>query len=252
MVKRYLQYKHSVRFALFALCFIQQHAFAEQLKYNITGSYSWYPYFIANQPQAPGIVTELIPMILALANIEGEILALPPKRTNNALETGLLDFDIVSPSWFEQQDFGPLFVKSSPIMQITEYVVTLPENVSKYTDIGQIKGKEIGTVRGYLYHDDKDFIRADFTSEQELVKALDKHRIEAIIAGNYPALYWSTQLKIPVGLAAVHSDGDLVFRLRKEHAGLLPAINQAIAKLKANGQIDEIINKYTQTLASTL
>lgn len=250
MVKRCLQYKHLVRFALFTLCLTQQHAFAEQLKYNITGSYSWYPYFIGDQAEAPGMITELIPMILSMAEIKGEILALPPKRTNNALEAGQLDFDIVSPSWFEKQDLGPLFVKSAPIMQITEYVVTLPENVSKYKDISQIKGQEIGTVRGYLYHDDKDFIRADFTSEQELIKALDKHRVNAVIAGNYPALYWSTQLRIPVALAAVHSDGDLVFRLRKEHADLLPAINQAIATLKANGKIDEIIKKYTQTLAS--
>lgn len=250
MVKRCLQYKHLVRFALFNLCLTQQHAFAEQLKYNITGSYSWYPYFIGDQAEAPGMITELIPMILSMAEIKGEILALPPKRTNNALETGQLDFDIVSPSWFEKQDLGPLFVKSAPIMQITEYVVTLPENVSKYKDISQIKGQEIGTVRGYLYHDDKDFIRADFTSEQELIKALDKHRVNAVIAGNYPALYWSTQLRISVALAAVHSDGDLVFRLRKEHADLLPAINQAIATLKANGKIDEIIKKYTQTLAS--
>lgn len=250
MVKRCLQYEHLVRFALFTLCLTQQHAFAEQLKYNITGSYSWYPYFIGDQAEAPGMITELIPMILSMAEIKGEILALPPKRTNNALETGQLDFDIVSPSWFEKQDLGPLFVKSAPIMQITEYVVTLPENVSKYKDISQIKGQEIGTVRGYLYHDDKDFTRADFTSEQELIKALDKHRVNAVIAGNYPALYWSTQLRIPVALAAVHSDGDLVFRLRKEHADLLPAINQAIATLKANGKIDEIIKKYTQTLAS--
>ncbi|WP_198782729.1 substrate-binding periplasmic protein [Shewanella putrefaciens] len=250
MVKRCLQYKHLVRFTLFALCFAQPNAYAEQLKYNITGSYSWYPYFIGDQAEAPGMITELIPMILSLAKIDGEILTLPPKRTNNALETGQLDFDIVSPSWFEKQDLGPLFVKSVPIMQITEYVVTLPENVSKYKDIGQIKGKQIGTVRGYLYHDDKDFIRADFTSEQELIKALDKHRVDAVIAGNYPALYWSTQLRIPVALAAVHSDGDLVFRLRKEHTDLLPAINQAIATLKANGKIDEIIKKYTQRLAS--
>lgn len=250
MVKRCLQYKHLVRFALFALCFTQPHAYAEQLKYNITGSYSWYPYFIGDKAEAPGMITELIPMILSLAKIDGEILTLPPKRTNNALETGQLDFDIVSPSWFEKQDLGPLFVKSASIMQITEYVVTLPENVSKYKDIDQIKGKQIGTVRGYLYHDDKDFIRADFTSEQELVKALDKHRVDAIISGNYPALYWSTQLRIPVALAAVHSDGDLVFRLRKEHADLLPAINQAIATLKANGKIDAIVKKYTQTLAS--
>ncbi|PIW59437.1 transporter substrate-binding domain-containing protein [Shewanella sp. CG12_big_fil_rev_8_21_14_0_65_47_15] len=249
MVKGW-QSKQFVRYVLFGLCLIHQHSFAVPLKYNITGSYSWYPYFIGDQPQAPGMITELIPMILSLANIEGEILSLPPKRTNNALETGLLDFDVVSPSWFEKQAFGPQFVQSAPIMQITEYVVTLPENVKQYDSIDQIKGKAIGTVRGYLYHNDKEFIRVDFTSEQELIKALNKHRIDAIIVGNYPALYWSSKLGVPVGLAAIHSNGELVLRLRKEHAELLPAINQAITTLKANGKIDEIIKKYTQTLAS--
>lgn len=225
-------------------------SFAQLLKYNITGSYSWYPYFIANQPEAPGMITELIPLILSLANIEGENLSLPPKRTNNALETGQLDFDVVSPSWFADQDFGPLFVKSDPIMPITEYIVTRPEHVESFKEISEIKGKQIGTVRGYLYHDDKEFIRVDFTSEQELIKALDKHRITAIISGNYPALYWSNKLKIPVGLAAVHSDGVLVLRLRKEHADLLPALNHAIAQLKADGKVEQIIQKYTQAFAS--
>lgn len=54
MVKRCLQYKHLVRFALFTLYLTQQYAFAEQLKYNITGSYSWYPYFIGDQAEARG------------------------------------------------------------------------------------------------------------------------------------------------------------------------------------------------------
>ena len=233
MGKGSILYRCLVKGVLLLILFAPQ-SYAEQLKYNITGSYSWYPYFIANQPDAPGIISELIPQILSLANIEGENLSLPPKRTNNALETGQLDFDVVSPSWFENQDFGPLFVKSDPIMPITEYVVTRPENVESFKEITGIKGKQIGTVRGYLYHDDKEFIRVDFTSEQELIKAL----------------YWSNKLKIPVGLAAVHSDGVLVLRLRKEHAALLPALNHAIAQLKANGKVEQIINKYTQAFAS--
>lgn len=250
MVKRRgLEYKHLIKFALLIFCLTQQQASAQSLN------------TISRVPLL-GIRTLLIikqrhrgwprnwSRWLSLAKIEAEILDLPPKRTNKALETGLLDFDIVSPSWFTKQDLGPLFVKSTPIIQITEYVVTLPENVSQYRDISQMKGKEVGTVRGYLYHDDQHFIRTDFASEQELIKALDKHRVKAIIAGNYPALYWSAQLGIPVALAAVYSDGDLVFRLRKEHAALLPAINQAIATLKANGNIDEIIKKYTKSKIS--
>lgn len=145
-----------------------------QLSYSVSGSSNWYPYYIANNPDSPGILSELIPKLLALAHVDGQKLTLPPKRTNKGLETGLLDFDIVSPSWFEHGDFGPLFVQSIPIMAITEHLVTLNENADKWQDIEQIKGKEIGTVRGYLYHDDALFTRIDFTSEQELIKALHK------------------------------------------------------------------------------
>ncbi|QSX40026.1 transporter substrate-binding domain-containing protein [Shewanella cyperi] len=133
-------------------------------------------------------------------------------------------------------------------MLIKENVITLPGNEQDWQDISAIKGREIGTVMGYLYHDDKDFIRADFRSEQELIKALHKHRIPAAISGDYPALYWSAKLNLPIAIAAEHSSGDLVFRLRKEHEALLPAIDAAITELKKDGTIKTIIAKYTQRL----
>ena len=40
-------------------------------------------------------------------------------------------------------------------------------------------------------------------------------------------------------------------RLRKEHQGLLPQINTAIAQLKADGTIDTIIDKYTKKIVLT-
>lgn len=215
------------------------------LKYSVSGSSSWYPYYIPNDSENPGLISELLPKLLAHAHIQGQNIPLPPNRTNQALDKGTLDFDIVSPSWFEHGDFGPLFVKSDPIMTIKEHIITLPQNQTAWMDIANIKGKEIGTVMGYLYHDDSDFTRADFKSEQELIKALHKGRIKAAIIGDYPAQYWSAQLGLPIAMAAEHSSGDLVFRLRKERAELLPAINAAIAQLKADGTLDRLINKYT-------
>jgi polar amino acid transport system substrate-binding protein len=221
------------------------------LKYSVSGSSSWYPYYIPNNPESPGLISELLPKLLAHAHIQGQNIPLPPNRTNQALDKGTLDFDIVSPSWFEHGDFGPLFVKSDPIMTITERIITLPKHQSRWMDIANIKDKEIGTVMGYLYHDDGDFIRADFKSEQELIKALHRGRIQAAISGDYTALYWSAKLGLPIALAAEHSTGDLVFRLRKERAELLPAINSAIAALKADGTIDGLIDKYTHTLETS-
>lgn len=215
------------------------------LKYNVNGSSSWVPYYVPNQPEHPGILGELVPQILILAKISNEKHNYPPKRTNQALDSGLLDFDFVSPSWFPNKDMGDKFVTSDPIIEIQENIITLKENASTWANIDSIKGQVIGTVRGYLYHDDNVFTRFDFTSERELIKALHKKRIQAAISGNLPALYWSKQFNLPITLAAVHSDGVLVMRLKKEHKDLLPRINAAIAILKANGTIEAIIYKYT-------
>ncbi|QLE85186.1 MULTISPECIES: substrate-binding periplasmic protein [Shewanella] len=228
---------------MLVLCWSSFQAHAQPLKYNVNASNTWYPYYIGD-PEAPGIMGELIPRIFTQANIDIEKINLPPNRTNKALDTGELDFDVVSPSWFSHQDLGPNFVHSEAILPIVERIVVLEENKADWQDIEQIYDKRIGTVRGYLYHDDDRFVRADFSSERELIKALHKKRIDAIISGDLPALYWSQQLGLHVELAAVHSDGDLVIRLRKEHAHMLPQINQAIGQLKHNKVVSQVIAKY--------
>lgn len=121
-------------------------------------------------------------------------------------------------------------------------------------DINTIRGQEIGTVRGYLYHDDSEYTRIDFKSERELIIALQKGRIQAAIAGDLTALYWAKELEVPIALAAVHSDGVLVIRMRKEHQALLGQINDAISQLRSQGVIDALLAKYTsgQSVASRL
>jgi polar amino acid transport system substrate-binding protein len=216
------------------------------LKYNVNASSSWVPYYITESSKEPGILGELIPLLLAKANIEIEKHNFPPKRTNYALDNGLLDFDFVSPGWFPNQELGTLFVQSNPIIAIQENIITLEEKANDWQSIDNIKGKEIGTVRGYLYHDDAEFIRVDFTSERDLIRALYKNRVGAAISGDLPALYWAKKLNNPITLAAIHSKGHLVMRLRKEHAALLPQINAAIAELELNGTTQSIIDKYTK------
>ena len=215
------------------------------LKYNVNGSSGWVPYYIPNGSDGSGILGELVPKILSMAQIDIEKHNFPPKRTNQALATGLLDFDFVSPSWFAGGDMGEAFIQSEPVLNIQENIITLEQNTAAWADIDKIKGQSIGTIRGYLYHDADVFKRVDFASEKKLIMALHKNRVQAAISGDLPALYWAKQLNVPISLAAVHSKGVLVMRLRKEHHGLIPNINAAIVSLKKDGTIQQLVNKYT-------
>ena len=213
------------------------------LKYDLSGSSNWVPYYI-NDPLRPGILGELVPIILQEAHIDGEQVTLPPSRTVLALEKGLLDFDLVSPSWFDNDDIGENFVTSEPIIPIKEYFVYLPSTHAAPPPITQFYNTEIGTVRGYYYHNDHDFKRIDFSSEKELILALTNKRVNYAIIGDLPALYWSQQLDLPVTLGVIHSSGYLHMRLRKKYKHLLPDINNAIKKLKSQGIIKEVIEHY--------
>ncbi|GLX77269.1 hypothetical protein tinsulaeT_06090 [Thalassotalea insulae] len=214
------------------------------LTYDIGSTSAWVPFGYSGNQVDPGILVELVRLIMQEAQIELHANSLPPKRAVRALETGELDFDIVSPNWFKDGNIGDNYVSSDVIINVTEYFITLPENANKYQTLKQIYGGVIGTVAGYSYVDDNKFTRADFRSESELMLGLKKHRYDVAIMEKLAALYWAQHHNVALSFAAIHTTGGVVFRLRKEHQSLVPRINKVIKKFQQNGQINQVVNKY--------
>ncbi len=229
----------------FVLLFASTIAYAEEqvLKYDLSGSSNWIPYY-SDDKANPGILGELIPLILSQANIKGKQITLPPTRTNLALSKGFLDFDLISPSWLKEDEKSEEFIFSAPIIEVKEHIVYLADMFLEPPEISIIKSKEVGTVRGYYYHDDDYFVRKDFGSEKELLIALKAKRVKYAIIGDLPALYWSRKLNIPIQLGPIHSSGRLSIRIRTSLSHLLPAINQSINLLNENGTIKETSDRY--------
>ncbi len=222
-----------------------QSAATEPLRYDISGSGNWYPYYIDNS-QHPGILADIIGAILARAGIPGEMSVMPAKRINYALYKQLIDFEVISPEWLttaEKND--PAFVFSIPFLTVSEYLVTLSSHKDQFTSRDVLVGKPVGTVRGYVYHDDNRFTRVDFQSERELVLALEKHRIKVAIIGDLPARHWAKTLGVEIAFGALHSEGKLHMRLLKKHAPLLEKINQAILSLEQDGSLQRILARYS-------
>ncbi|MFC3033555.1 transporter substrate-binding domain-containing protein [Pseudoalteromonas fenneropenaei] len=219
---------------------------APVLKYSLSGSGNYFPYY-THDPVHPGIFPDSISAILAAAALKGENLVLPAKRTVYYLESGQLDFDVLSPDWLsETQRQNKLFVFSEPFLAINEYVVTRPDFNRNHQPL--LAGQVVGTVRGYYYHDDAEFERQDFNSERELMQALHIGRVDRIIIGDLPALYWSQELGIPFQYSALHSKGELHIRLLAKHQNLLPQLNTAIKELKASGTFIAIEKQYVSSL----
>lgn len=233
---------------LFLLCFTSL-ASAQQvaLNYNVSGSGNYYPYY-SDDSINPGILPELIEHIFETANIKGQHVELPAKRTVKYLQQGLIDFDVMSPAWLsEQEKNNPLYIYSDTLLPVNEYLVSLVANRKQWQSTQALQNKNVGTVLGYYYHNDSDFTRIDFKSERELMLALDKKRVAVAILDEVVASYWASQLNIDISIGAQHSSGFLRIRLRNEHHAFLAVINDAIDQLKNDGTISKISNKYLNT-----
>ena len=243
-------HKTLMMFAAILVCFSSEYLLAAEeqnlptLHYDLGGTKAWVPYGYTGIDDKPGIFADIVASVMQQANIAYKPYFYPAKRAENELQTGMLDFDFVSPSWFKDQDIGEDFVGSHGIFEVTEYFVTLANYNEKFSYPASISKQVVGTVAGYFYYDDNLFIRADFLSESELMLGLQKGRFKLTILEDYAANYWSDFHQVPIRLVAVHTKGKVIIRLRKEHKELLPQINSAIQLLLKTGRIEEIFKRY--------
>ena len=214
------------------------------LRYNLGGTSAWVPYGYHGDPNNQGIFAEVIHAIMKLTHIPYEFYYYPPKRAEMAIESGKLDFDFMSPSWFKDGFMGEEYATTIAIFELVEYVVTLPKNAENFATPEAIYGKRIGTVAGYSYYDDDKFTRVDFLSESKLIEGLARQRFDAVILEGMAARYWANANQVSITLASVHSQGDIVIRLRQEYKHLIPVLNQAIVDLRQSGQIAKILQRY--------
>lgn len=217
---------------------------AEPLRYNLPSDSKFLPYTGTGNADKPGIYDELIPIVMARAEIPIDPVDLPIKRAIKSLEDGLIDFDFVSRDWFPNGDIGDAFVASEPIFTMTEYYITLPQNRALYMTPESLEGKVVGTIVGYYYYNEQAFVRMDFRTERSVIEGLQRNRFEVAILEEMTAHYWAAQTGISIGFAGVHTQGKILMRLREEHKSLLPKINMAVRTLTQDGTIARIIEKY--------
>ncbi len=217
----------------------------ESLRYNLGTSGSSIPYENAVDDLRPGIMVELLPLIMDAAGLKTEKVMLSTKRAAQAFKNGALDFDFFSPEWVPPNEANDNFVFTDPIIDVTEYFITLPENVDRYRTRNQIRSDSIvGTVEGYVYFDANTFTPLAFQSESDLILALRNQRIEVAIMEEAVARYWSAKHGVEISFGAIHTKGSLSLRLHSRHKDKVGTLNNVIQKLSAEGKIQSVIDKY--------
>jgi ABC-type amino acid transport substrate-binding protein len=147
--------------------------------------------------------------------------------------------------WLTDGQLGANFVATVPLFEITEHLITLKNNVHLFPTRESIFNKRVGTIAGYFYFDDNEFIRSDFLNENSLILGLKKQRFKVAILERETAKYWAKRNNTDIVFAALHTSGKLVIRLRNEHSHLLPIINRSIQQLKTTGKLQAILDSHS-------
>ncbi|MFT2092003.1 substrate-binding periplasmic protein [Paraglaciecola sp. 2405UD69-4] len=231
---------------LLLLTWLSDYVYAQkiQLHFDEGEQGGWVPFRTGAQANQSGVLTDVTQLISVNSEIEFIPVPLPARRAQQALEKGLIDFDIICLEWLNQGQKSQSFVTSEPLFEVTEHLITLPSKQNLFPDRASIFGKYVGTIAGYFYFDDSQFKRVDFLNENQLLLGLKHKRFDVIILERETAKYWASQHKMDIKFTALHSKGNLLIRLRQEHAELMPQINETIQYIKQSGALQNILDKH--------
>lgn len=228
-------------------------ATAHDGKALIAGGAYWAPWQIYEGAITTGIGIEIMQEVSKRIKYDIVFEQLSQNRMLTYFETNQIDLELVSnPIW--RAEYEDVSLYSISYIQTMDVVMMKTGSGFKPGSIEDFRGKRIGGILGYAYPEfEQEFkngtiIREDAPNESNSVEKLLADRIDAIIIEKNTALYWMKQLEIdPAALEVVYEVAkyDIYLRLHRSKANWLPALNDALKTMIADGTIQGIVDKYT-------
>lgn len=114
-----------------------------------------------------------------------------------------------------------------------------------------LTGKKIGVQQGttsdlFSTEDFGEDAVVRYSKSMEAVQALTQGKIDAVIVDSQTAKEFVNEVKGIKALDSSYSDEAYAIGVKKGNTELLNAVNAALAELKSEGKLDEIVTQYTK------
>ncbi len=233
--------------ALFVLVFLPSLAQAEKLVFA-TATQS--PYIISENGQLTGMDIDIVREICKRLKIEPEIRLLPWTRALNYVEHGKCDA-IFTPIRNEERE-KILYYSSEPLRVEKTAIIALKGTGLKVSKIDELKGKNIGVVRGYTYGPEFDNYqevkKIECDDDNQLVTIFAKKRIELVTGDEGTMKYLCKKAGIESEAVYVLSEAPAYIgfskKLGEKGKALADKFSEALKKLKEEGFIEKVQSKY--------
>jgi polar amino acid transport system substrate-binding protein len=209
------------------------------------------PLFFAKGDNNTGIYVDLLMAIGEQSGHQFQFDHLPTKRAMALFEQGQVHVEPgINPVWRSGSkvpgEFTIAFAKAEDV------VIFNDGQLKAVTGPQDLNGMKVGTIKGFFYPGYMDaftagsLLRQDSLNEDKLMLKLVNNRIDTAFIRKEAAQYRiKTDPKLKtIKIGDVIGSADIMFRVHPSKASVIPAMNQAITELKANGTIETIYSKY--------
>lgn len=207
---------------------------------------SFPPYeFVDDNNNIVGIDAEIAKAVAEKMGYTLEIKDMEFDSLITAVQAGAIDFALAGMTVTDERKES---VNFSDTYATGIQVIIVPED-SKITTVDDLSGKMIGVqagTTGDIYCTDdfgQDKVK-QYKNGAEAIAALKNGQVECVVIDNEPA---KNYVKANEGLKILETEyavEDYAAAISKENTELLENFNKALAELKDEGKVDEIITKY--------
>ncbi|ROL62941.1 ABC transporter substrate-binding protein [Pseudomonas vranovensis] len=236
-----------------ALLLISSASFAQQPVLRFSVAESWTMPLIRVEQEQPveGILHELMLAVAREVGHHPEFHVLPRLRLQQAMDNGDVDVRCyVAQSWLNTTSDAYLW--SLPLFQQRDWLVGQPDQTPPLMPT-QLAPQAIGTVLGYTYSTIEPLFasgrlhREDSRNQLLVLNKLHARRYHYAISNQLSLDWFNRQLPSEQQLRplAVVEEQTLACLVRNDPALPVQGILQALLRLKASGEIERMIERYT-------
>lgn len=244
--------KDLIRLVLWVFLPLSLCAPADSARYAVT-SESWEPYWIVRDTAVSGILSDVMQALQV--HLDEPLLAdrpLPPLRAQKQFRQGRVQLECcVSKAWRASPEQAEVSLWSATVLEAEEVLVFPVGRAFTFARLQDLQGHTIATVRGYGYIGSEYFTRSDSPDSKSQLRRVAQGRVEAAIIDRLELAYLLREhpdlsgLTEQIELGPVINRSALRVRVHRTRADLLVPLNAAIAKVRQDGTLANIVEHYT-------
>ena len=205
------------------------------------------PYEFHDQNAIVGIDVEIAGAIAEQLGLELEIEDIAFDSIIPEIVSGKADIGAAGMTVTEDRkqnvDFSDTYAHATQVIIVKED--------SEIKGVADLEGKIMGVQQGttgdiYVSGDYGDAAVERYAKGMEAVQALAQGKVDAVVIDGEPAKQYIKEVEGLKIIDESYTDEDYAIAIKKGNTAMVEAVNTALAELKSEGKLDEIVAKYIQ------